>query len=89
MDYEKAFYLCKAEVEQRNRDIIRCVEEARKLTDSPKVFDLLSSIFHHSHMAVFAFTKCEKEMEQEERPSILTSIAKLKEDTEKLVKEAR
>ena len=76
-------------MEQRNRDIIRCVEEARKLTDSPKVFDLLSSIFHHSDMAVFAFTKCEKEMEQEERPSILTSIAKLKEDTEKLVREAR
>ena len=57
--------------------------------DLGEIIDGLASISHHSDMTIFSFTKCEKEMEQEERPSILTSIAKLKEDAEKLVKEAR
>ena len=75
MDYEKAFYLCKAEIEQRNRDIKRCVDEARMLTDNPKVWDLLSSIFHHSDMTIFSFTKCEKEMEREnDELSVLDSL---------------
>ena len=48
MDYMREFHYCKAEVEQRHRDIARAVEKAQKITREPLVWDLLGDIFHHS-----------------------------------------
>lgn len=94
MDFQKAFYLCKAEVEQRHRDIHRAIEEARKTTDSPKVWDNLASIFHHSDMAVDSFKKIEKEIERENDAmsesmgdlTIFEQIDRIKREAEKIVK---
>lgn len=96
MNHQNHFYLCKAEVEQRHRDIKRAIDEARKLTDSPKVWDLLSSIFHHSDMAVDCFKRAEREMDREmealgesmDGVSILDGMENLKKSCEKLLKEA-
>ena len=97
MDYQQAFYLCKAEAEQRNRDINMAIERVKKGLDFNssnydlgEIIDGLASISHHSEMTIFSFTKCEKEMEQKDDGlSILDSMAKLKSDCEKLVKETR
>lgn len=97
MNYEQAFYYCKAEVEQRNRDIKRCVDDARIRITSPTTLDLLASILHHSEMSVFCFDKCEKEIERElddrvEKASdfsIMEGMDRLKKMTEELVKETK
>jgi len=90
MDYQKAFYLCKAEVEQRDRDIKRAINEARMKVETPEVWDLLSNIWHHSEMAVWEFDRREKELEIEEPEdtmSIMGRMDKIKNLADKLKQE--
>ena len=95
MDYQKAFYLCKAEAEQRQRDIHRIIDMARNDMDLAnyhnKLLDGLASIAHHSEMTVFAFTQCEKAKEENDysEGSVMDGMAKLRRMTERLLEEVK